>query len=85
MRTVITFLILLSRTCALYICYSVNVTSEEILPEKCTYSKELSVKDIRIRGADVRGTPSEEIQFPTLTVLSNRAFTRTRNDCMNEL
>jgi hypothetical protein len=78
MRTVITFLILLSRTWALYICYSVDVTSEEILPEKCTYYEEPSVKDIRIPGADLRGTTSGEIQFPALTVLSNRVLYSNR-------
>jgi hypothetical protein len=75
MRTMITSLILLSRTCALYICYSVDVTSEEIFPEKCSYSEELSVKEIRIRlvrGAVLRRAASEETQPPALTVLSNQ-------------
>jgi hypothetical protein len=39
-----TSLILLSRTYALYICYSVDAASE-----KCFYSEKLSVGEIRIR------------------------------------
>jgi hypothetical protein len=73
-RTMITSLIPLSRTCALYICYFVDVTSEEIYPEKCSYSEELSVKEIRIRHireAVLRRTTPEETQPPALAVLSN--------------
>jgi hypothetical protein len=35
----------------LYICYSVDIVSEEIFSEKCSLSEELSVKKIHIRGA----------------------------------
>jgi hypothetical protein len=72
----ITSLILLSRTCPLHICYSVDATSEEIFPEKCSYSEELSVKEIRIRrirGTVLRRTTFEEKQPPVLTVLPNNS------------
>jgi hypothetical protein len=68
---VITFLILPSRTCAFYICYFVDVTSEEIFPEKYSYSEELSVKETpvrRIRRDNLRRATSEETQPPALTV-----------------
>jgi hypothetical protein len=40
----------------LYICYSVDVASEEIPLKKYSYSEELSVKEIHIHGAVPRGT-----------------------------
>jgi hypothetical protein len=43
-------------TSDLYICYSVDVASEEILPKKYSYPEELSVKEIHVRGAVPRGT-----------------------------
>jgi hypothetical protein len=54
-------LILLCRTCALYIWYSVDITSEEISSEKLSLSEELSVIWIYIRRAVLRGTVSEGV------------------------
>jgi hypothetical protein len=43
-----------------YICYSIDIVSEEIFSEKCSLSEELSVKEIHIRRAVLCRTIPEE-------------------------